>query len=601
MRRRAWLVALFIVVAPIPAHAQLWSGIIDHSRAIDWSSAGIVGGIPSRTTICATLNPGATAAQINSAIAACPPGQVVFLNAGIYNLSAGVDFAGKSNVTLRGAGPDRTFLVFTGSATCWGNGGDICVRNSDLNWVQGPAHTANWTAGYAAGSTQITLDNTTNLAVGSILILDQLDDTSDTGGVYVCATQGVCGTDIPGGAGRPNREQQQFVRVTAISGSTITISPGLYMPNWRSSQSPGAWWASTIVTMDGIENMSVDHTGSGSGKSGIYLINAYQCWVKNVRSLNANRNHVWLYQTARSAVRDSYFYATQNAFSQSYGVESYMSSDNLIENNIFQHVTTPVQMNNSSGTVASYNFSTDDFYQVLTWQIGGQSYHEAGTAMNLHEGNDANGFLADTVHGTHNLITTFRNRFTGLEPGKTQQTSAVILNTHTRYFNFVGNVLGTQGYHNTYQSVPPSGTNANKSIYVLGWSGNEGTTGSLANDPLTTSTLLRWGNYDVVNGAVQWNPGEIPSGNAVPANHNLPASFYLAAKPAWWGTMPWPPIGPDVTGGQDVAGHAYKIPARLCYENTPRDANGILSFNAINCYTQGSASVPSPPVNPQVQ
>src|SRR5439155_63569 len=118
-------------------------------------------------------------------------------------------------------------------ATCWGNGGDICVRNSDLNWVQGPAHTANWTAGYAAGSTQITLDNTTNLAVGSILILDQLDDTSDTGGVYVCATQGVCGTDIPGGAGRPNREQQQFVRVTAISGSTITISPGLYMPNWR--------------------------------------------------------------------------------------------------------------------------------------------------------------------------------------------------------------------------------------------------------------------------------------------------------------------------------------------------------------------------------
>src|SRR6266550_4021318 len=62
-------------------HAQPWSGIIDPSRAADWTSPGVVGGIPNnRTTNCATLNPGATAAQINSAIASCQSGQVVFLN-----------------------------------------------------------------------------------------------------------------------------------------------------------------------------------------------------------------------------------------------------------------------------------------------------------------------------------------------------------------------------------------------------------------------------------------------------------------------------------------------------------------------------------------
>src|SRR5207249_9101850 len=104
-------------------------GIIGVDRRIDWSQAGIPGGIPTRTTICATLNPGATAAQINSAIASCPAGQVVFLTAGTYNISGGITFNGQSNVTLRGADPDKTFLVFSGSNGCGGLGADICVIN----------------------------------------------------------------------------------------------------------------------------------------------------------------------------------------------------------------------------------------------------------------------------------------------------------------------------------------------------------------------------------------------------------------------------------------------------------------------------------------
>jgi len=73
------VVLIFAFIAPAPGCAQQWSGIIDPSRAIDWSNVGISGGIPNRTTICATLNPGASAAQISSAIASCPSGQVVFL------------------------------------------------------------------------------------------------------------------------------------------------------------------------------------------------------------------------------------------------------------------------------------------------------------------------------------------------------------------------------------------------------------------------------------------------------------------------------------------------------------------------------------------
>src|SRR5437868_10252502 len=86
----ALLLTLFCL-SPTFSHAQLWLGTIDPSRAVDWSNVGIPGGIPNRTTICTTLNPGATSAQINNAISSCPNGQVVFLNAGTYNLAGGID------------------------------------------------------------------------------------------------------------------------------------------------------------------------------------------------------------------------------------------------------------------------------------------------------------------------------------------------------------------------------------------------------------------------------------------------------------------------------------------------------------------------------
>src|SRR5262245_28147457 len=94
-----------VLLVATAAEARAQQTIVAPSRSIDWSKAGVTGGIPSRTTICATLNPGATAAQITSAIAVCPAGQVVKLNQGTYNLEDGIRFNGRNNVTLRGAGP----------------------------------------------------------------------------------------------------------------------------------------------------------------------------------------------------------------------------------------------------------------------------------------------------------------------------------------------------------------------------------------------------------------------------------------------------------------------------------------------------------------
>src|SRR5207245_11377326 len=107
--------------------------IISADRRIEWSQAGVLGGILNRTTICATLNLGATSAEINNAIAACTNG-VVYLNAGTYDLSSGITFGGRSNVTLRGAAHDKTSLKFTGTAGCGGVYGNIGIGGSAIVW-----------------------------------------------------------------------------------------------------------------------------------------------------------------------------------------------------------------------------------------------------------------------------------------------------------------------------------------------------------------------------------------------------------------------------------------------------------------------------------
>ena len=103
-------------------------------------------------------------------------------------------------------------------------------------------------------------------------------------------------------------------------------------------------------------------------------------------------------------------------------------------------------------------------------------------------------------------------------------------------------------------------------------------------DPKVTATLLRWGNYDYFNKATQFVASEIPAGVPVPPSQTIPSSYYYSSKPAWWSAgIAWPPIGPDVTGGNgDTSGHVNKIPAQVCWETRNLLTGG--SFNASACY-----------------
>lgn len=562
---------------------QSWSGILDPSRAIDWSRAGVVGGIPTNRTECVTsqcttvAGGTVTTASVNAAIASAPSNTYVLIPAGTFTITGGITFAGKSNITLRGSGSNSTFLSFTGgNSGCGGGNHDLTACGSDINYMGGPSNAANWTAGYAKGATSITLSSVTNLKVGYPLVLDQIDDSADTGGLWVgCEAQNSrCGNDGPSGYQRTNggaRGQQQMVTVTdcrsdhstalgaACNATTVTITPGLYAANWRSSQSPGAWWATIPVFADGVEDLSADHT---SGGDGILFFNCSGCWVKGVRSVRNTTTgtawfHVSLYLCNHCAVRDSYFYGYEG---DSYTVPASIASDALIENNIFQRPGGIVFNSDCEGCVIAYNFSVNLGASPATWLSSSHWYHSVNL-FTLDEGNIGAGLYADGYHGSHVLNTAFRNRWDGREQSNgtlaTGNTAAVQLAPGARYHNIIGNVLGTVGYHTHYVATPSSDTTWTAVIAAGLFEGTGGT------DTLPYPTSMWWGNWDNVTNAVRWcvaatspcTGSEVPSGlsryaNPVPATQTLPASFYLNSKPSWWTSgKAWPNIGPDVIGG----------------------------------------------------
>lgn len=672
---------LVLLICALPTRAQNWSTFLDPSRAIDWSSAGFV--IPAYSVNCATqpsLTAGSGAAAANStaiqaALNSCDvTHNVVNIPAGTWFVTS-VRYGTQGKQVLRGAGPNSTTLTFTTGTGCAGGlTTALCMIDSNARYngsgeVLPPSGTQQclWTAGYAQGTTSITLSSCGGTPpVNQTIILDQANDVTDNGGVFICDVNiANCGYESATGGNNDGRSiggkthsQQQVTLITGVvslgGGSfTVTISPGVYFTNISSGQAPGAWWPG-FVKNDGVESLTVDTSNAvfASG-SAIGMYDCYQCWVKNVRSIDAGRNHVDLYQSANDVIRDSYFYQSQSHSAQSYVIEQSESSGYLVENNIFQQVTAPIISGQGSGGVIGYNFSIGNIYTGATnWMNPSYSSHNAGNEMNLFEGNNFNGLSGDDAWGASDQETYFRNMLIGWQATLVQNTVPVVLRALARNFNIVGNVIGQPGYHTQYQTNATStsggtgGANVFVSLYDIGWAGIAtcSTGFKTTCDPLTFSTLMRWGNYDVFNLGIRWDSTEAspPAVPFVNANftsgyfstlaHTLPASLYYNSRPSWWPVAkPFPPIGPDVVTGNvgtcnggtysqsqaTIAGqclggslnsisststgwasHVISIPAQDCYlsiMNGPPDGTGsVLAFDATTCY---SLSTLTPPTN----
>jgi hypothetical protein len=666
---------LFLLAAfSLCAHAQTWSAFLDPSRAIDWTSVGFT--IPNYTSNCSTQPSltanAATAAAANTkaimtALASCDATHnVVNIPAGTY-YTQGWTYGSQGKQVVRGAGPMSTTVYVSDSSSygaqgCGGFWLGICMMPANPQGSGSPAVTPPggaqqclWTGGLSKGTSTITLSSCGGAPTANqIMVLSQANDEADTDGIYICDSQLVgCTVENSGNydgqiVGGVTSSEQQVVYVTAVVNNgdgtySVSISPGVYFNNIRIGQTPRARWPNTVQN-DGLENMTVNHSLTTTNTA-VAMFNCYQCWVKNVRSLYAGRDHVFLYQSANDVIRDNYLYAAQGYGSQSYGVEVEVGSGVLIENNIIQQNVNPIMFGQASGSIVGYNYAVQEGFNN-TWAQTADAGHNAGNSMNLWEGNNFFGIWADASWGASAVQTLFRNMLRGWQNGKSNATVPIMLASWDRAFNVVGNVMGQPGYANTYESYATSatgGTNGgaiNTSIYGLGWSGNTGVGGCTTPptcDPVVRSTLMRWGNYDTVTNGTKWDSAEASPAAVAYVNANftssyfsslaqtLPASLYYTSQPSWWpAPKAWPPTGPDVSSGnlgtctgtyagaqatasgqctggtlnKVWAGHVNSIPAQDCYLDVmggPPDGTGsVLSFDANTCYGSGGAT-PFPP------
>jgi hypothetical protein len=555
---------------------------IPASRRIDWTYTGVPGGIPNRTNICATLSPGASASAINGALSTCSNG-VVKLNAGIYSVT-GINVT-NSNVTLRGAGADQTVL----------KGCNIMRLGNGSNVTKGIAITG----GGAKDSRTFTVASTSGLAVGTMIELDRDNDPS-----FVVSTSG------------GSRLIRQVNVISGLSGSTVTVRNPLI---WDfNSGSPRIKYTFTNTRNSGVEDLKLDHSGT-TGCVNFSLEYCDSCWLKGIESFMPAGFHFTILGTVNGEIRDSFIreaqtFGSNNAGLAFYGSAQYGSNSSWkIENNIFNKLFPAVELqNSSSGFYVGYNFSYGSAAQPadapVTWTFADN--HGPHDMMNLWEGNVGEMFGSDGYFGGSSHGTAFRNHLTGFNRNSGNADEPIRLNRLSYYYNVVGNVLGSSAWTAAKYNQESNNCSGGIGIYRLGYpnigncsltdvTGNAVPGGMSYPDNKVASTLLRWGNYDYNSSAARWIASELPFGVSAPPDQSLPASYYYMSRPAWFPAgVPWPAIGPDVTGGTafgDNSGHVSKIPAQLCWESRNLASGG--SFNAASCYVAGSTKIPEAPTD----
>jgi hypothetical protein len=537
-----------VVVPRCHAQTDLPAGtIIPAHRRIDWrQSAGRRFQIPSwpngknaRTDYGAKAD-GATDDTI--AIRNCALGTAVntfcYLPAGNYRVSAVIAWTPASNSRgIRGDGPGKTNIIMTAAAA------------SDIFRVDGGGY-SHWVgvkSGATKGSTRIYVDSAdgdwSSYATGQLVLLSQangeLDENTkdyeiDTVAQILKVVKGSNYLDLT----KPlnfSFNQAFNPNVARIHGTYPLVNPGSQI---------------------GIENLTIKREKPESGYLGgsnIKFRACENCWVKNVHSIDTWNFHVNVDLNYGTVIRDSRFEQTWQlncGGNSCYGAWiNNRSTDCLVENNIFKHTRhSLITEYGGTGNIFGYNYSLEPLNEngVLTdYLMGDISTHGGEPRMNLWEGNTAAKIQNDNVLGSARWNTYFRNN---VEVKSIPTTYVAMygldLQIGNLEMNYLGNAFGTSGRMTQ--------------LFRLGVWKDMKTGLAYDNialpDPRPGDTMLNHGNYDALTKTVMWQQ--------TITNRVLPSSLYLDAKPAWWGSTPWPPHGPDVSG------YYSKIPAQLRYEGS---------------------------------
>lgn len=710
---------LMLSVAP-QCHAQAWSTILNacsdprglttvQACAVDWSTAGIPGGIPTTWTQFSSIaaSSGDRTAAIQTQLNSCAgKNQYVLLGTGTFNITS-VSVPG--GCELRGSGPKNTILNLTGT----GGGGAITLGSFNLGTTSIPI-----TGGATQGSTSITMATS---PVGGYLVLTELNDpgtgtfpnefVSATGDEGFCSFCGVY-NDNPG-----YRTIGQVEEVQSISGPvggqyTVTISPALYrsynntLPAWQANslyvlgtfvthgghtyQLLGSYTSTTAYSCtSGTSAPAFSTTGGNSGTDGTCSgggwkdigagtstqpaviafnstkfagVSRLQIFANNTGAgpdVNMNEcAYCWIYGIEANYVDtgggSSYDFVDDmlgfhdsihsNYFSNAYIHVPGTSGDaaillegfttgTLIANNIIERPHVPILLKSgAAGNVMFANYAFGQFdnnppnnsYYTL---IGSSSYHGAHPQFNLWEENILPVEGGDSIWGSSSQHTAFREWLKGtskicmpIAGGRSaitctplgaegsangwwavQQARAFPEGVFSSGFNIVGSILGSVNQKNSTSynlggspmtsvaqitwNTPISYDSSTYDLVYGYWDIGLGGYTYGSTNPLNSAFVH--GTYTLANAGVIWASG---------VTHTLPSSLWTT-KPSWWGTAPWPAIGPDTSGGlSDANGLAHAIPAELCYEsNGGTDGTGSPKpFDADTCYTSSTPTAATP-------
>jgi len=612
-----WLIGVGLLWGSAQAGAQ----ILPADRTTTWQP-GVVGGIPNRTTVCATLNAATfgngsldASAAIQAALNACPTGQVVMLSAGTFTVNNYLLI--QSAITLRGAGANVTVLRKTNGARArhsptqpvdpgsYSYDPQPIVVIGPQRWPKVDTASKALTADGAKGAMSVTVANTGGLAPGQFVLLDELsgaswrptpqgfpgnaqvwqgdrvawnmhlpvqrfqDDNSasNASGPY----DGSRGTSPEAMTwfSRTDRPTNEIKEIAAVSGTTLTFTTPLHI-SYRTSHTAQVTpytGGNAQVKNAGVERLTV----SGGGDGQIRFENAAYSWARNIENTQWLGEGFAVNGSFRVEIRDSYVH--DGSWPEPGGAGYALSfangtSEVLVENNIFINACKEMVVRSSgAGSVIAYNYADDawDFDNPGWVEVGLNASHMAGPHHLLFEGNYSHNIDSDYTHGNAIDLTFFRNWLSGQRRSfiDASNSRTVGLAYGSWWDSFVGNVLGSgpmSGW--VYEDPAMTGTNANwrdKVIWKLGYDPERW--GMFA-DPQTLATVIRDGNYDFVTNSVHWH--------TTPAGFAIPASLYLTAKPAFFGTNPWPWVD-GATGTVGV------LPAKARYDAGNPNGTGASS------------------------
>ncbi|MEZ4981534.1 MAG: glycosyl hydrolase family 28-related protein, partial [Saprospiraceae bacterium] len=321
----------------------------------------------------------------------------------------------KSNVHIQGSGADKTILKFKPSNSphaiiAHGKSTDSTYQiMQDLN----------------KGSSSLMLENTDGLKEGDWLKLSFNDDEFITSS-WALNSVG------------------QFFQISSISGNSINLSETIRL-NIPLTKRPVVELIRPLRNIY-ISDLKIEQENKNQNNGANIFFNLFvNSKIKSIHSKYSNFSHITLNSSSRISISCSFFELAHEygGGGKGYGIALQSTSDdNLIENNIFDHLRHSILLQSgANGNVIAYNYSENPYWTEPFFPedaAGDLVLHGNFPYLNLFEGNICQNIVIDNSHGINGPFNTFfRNRalryglFMNDSPASDQQ-------------NFIGNVISEE-------------------------------------------------------------------------------------------------------------------------------------------------------------